>query len=951
MTRTFLGWDLPLVKTAAGYLSEHFASQGGGVDLTQVIVVVPGRRMGRLLIEEMARSRGTVIGEVWTIDQVLDRVLANRGATPASSWIRRLAWAGSASALTDEQRDRLWPASVQDSVMQRLAMADAIDSAARRLGGDGYEFADAERAVQQAQLPDAGRWNALSSLCDVFRENLRKLGLTDEVRERIEAAKRGGSDPLERLRVVLVGLVELPGLLRSVLGWDRIDATALIAAPEAHRTLFDALGAVDPEAWRDERVLIDDAMIRVVEGPREEAEAAILAAGSGSEDPASVVIATPDDEVRVWMERLAPWLAEPEDGREPLRVRAVEGSPATESAPGRLLRLVFEFLADPEFVPFAALLRHRMLEGAVLRHAAERGGGIVGPESEILPIIDQYATRYVHGVVDGKWLGDTRQGSVATMHGVLATVYLGVVWVLGDLWSGDRPCAARAISKWAGPIVSMVRRVFDDSADERDVRACAAIERAARMLRSGSVFANAEPEVSPDAAIRLVLGEIGRERIPEEKDPGAIEMVGWLDAVHDPAGTLILTGMNEGFVPRVSSSDAMIPEGLKRSLGLWTRDGILARDACLLKQAISCRKSVVIIAGRRGGDGTRLWPSRLLMVDDDRRVVGRLRLFLSRSEEVGGPPGEERPALAGSRAVHPAFELMPVIEHEEVNSVRVTAFKQYMQSPYAFYLSQVLGLGEVQDEAVEMEASVFGSYIHRVLERFAVGPARNSGDPEAVQSEIERCAEAVAAMDAGASPPTAVAVQMQQALYRLRGFAAWQAARAAEGWEILATEWQPKQRVTLDVEGQVVALRGRIDRIDFHPGKRELALLDYKTGEDEGAKIRSMYKADRAEKAWRDLQLPLYRHMAAELITEKKPAKVTLGYITIPKDGGTQLVEGEWSDADLDRGIDMASDLARQMIQGLWRVRGAEPPDQGAGGALCGVSVILSAATQPGGTP
>ncbi len=944
LERIFLGWEKPLVETAAGYLSRRFAS-----DLTGAWVVVPGGRFGRQLLARMAREHGSVLGDVLTIDGFLGARLVDPGSPVAGSWVRRLAWARAAKELDGSDREALWPRRVQESELQLLAMAETVDSVSRRLAGDGMTFAGVGAAVDRDRLPDVTRWGAMERLQCAYRGVLDELGLVDEAMQRVAATDAGRGDGKP---IVLVGLVEIPGLLRRVLSWEGTRATALIAAPEACEQLFDAHGAVNPAAWQDRAVEIDESMLRVVEGPQEQATTALLAAGwpgwwgdgAGAMDASSVVIAVPDEEVRRGIERTAPSLEAPVDGREPVRVRSGAGTPVTRSGVGRLLRLVADFLADPEFVPYAALLRHRDVERFVRERGMASAAPIVTTETELLAVIDDYGTRYVHGVVDGRWLGE-RSAATAVMHGVLEAVFRGVTEMLGELWAGDRPAESRPISGWGAAIGHMVRRVMPEPVDERDLGAAGVVDRVCRLMRSGAVMGAHEPRVNPGAAIRLLLAEMGRESVPDVVDAGAIELLGWLEAVHDPAPTLILTGMNEGSAPRESAADAMVPEGLRRSLGLSTREVLLARDKCLLTQAIKGHTRVLIVAGRRSGDGSRLWPSRLLMASDDATVVRRLGMFLEK-----GKPGDRAalkvtPKLAGSRAVHPAFELMPVIETREITQIGVTSFKRYMQSPYGFYLDRVLRLREVEDEALEMEASVFGSLVHKVLDRFAKGPGRNSADAALVEAEVQRCLDEVAAEDAGDAPPTAVAVQILQAAHRLRGFARWQAARAGEGWEILHTEWTPSRKIMLDVEERGIELKGRIDRIDLHRGSGELALLDYKTGEGEKERIRSMYSEKRGELPWNDLQLPLYRVLAKDVIEQTRARSVRLGFITLPKDGETELALGDWGPEALDLGVETARRLAKQMIEGVWRLRGADPPSDGPGGALCGVSVIVPRTT------
>ncbi len=930
--RHFLGWSEPLIESACAWIAGRFGSHGGGVDLTGVHIIVPGGRFGRRLLDRLARRSAAVIGEVSTIDAFLERVLPVGNAAP--DWVRRVCWMLAEGRLSDEHRRSLWPAEVRGSVTQSLAMVRLIDDLSRRLAGEGVGFADAARAVERQALPDRDRWEALARLESSYRGELAELGVADEWNERSRAA--GSPGCLPRTRVVLVGVLEIPGVLGKLLADDAITSDALIAAPPDRAELFDERGAV-AAAWQDVPLPIPDHVIRLAEIPDQQAEVALLAAAGAGPWPAmhasDVVIAVPDEEVDASIRRLAGALAAPEDGRTPVRVRPAAGTPATRTAPGRLLELVSDLLTEGQFTQLAALMRHTDAERVIREGALGAAPQLISSQTDLIRILDEYTARFVHGAIDGRWLGaaTARNGP---MHAILDSVYAGLRDLLGELWEGDRPAGERPLAEWAMPIVRLTRRVFDASADEQGTRACEAIEGVARGFSQLAPVGDRQPAVGPGIALRLLLADLSAAAIPTGQEPGAVELLGWLDAASDPAPAIIFTGMNAGSVPRQSDSDALIPERLRESLGLPTRGSTLARDKCLLMQAISCRDRVLILAGRRSRDGTRRWPSPLLAECDDAKAVDRLRAFLE-PESITLP---RRAGLASRQLLGPAFELMPLGQGKAVKSIPVTAFKRFLESPYAFYLQSVLELDEIGAEQPELEPRMFGTFVHAVLQRFAQGPARDSTDAGAIEADVLRCLAEVAASELGPMPPTAVAVQVEQASHRLRGFAAWQAGHAAGGWRIVATEWAPGDPVHLDVDGEPIELRGRIDRIDFNARTGELALLDYKTGEDAGDP-RLAYNS--RSRRWRDLQLPLYRLLAREWIDAKAASGTVLGYITLPKEGQVALVKADWSEEQLAEAVATARHIVGQIRGGRWRERGDHPPEEGAIAALAGVSILL----------
>ncbi|HRJ50107.1 MAG TPA: hypothetical protein PKU91_06220, partial [Phycisphaerales bacterium] len=608
--RHFLGWDRPTTESAAHEIGRRFSVESSSVDLTRSHVIVPGSRFGGQLVSHLVRRHGSVLGQPVTIERFLETALPAAGRL-ASEWMRRCCYLAAVDELTDDQRDRLFPPNIAGSFARRLAIVASIDASATRLGGEGLSFADVLAVVENRGLPDVQRWSVLDRLHRLYLDRLHRLNLSDPAAERLAALARG---PIVPHDIVLACLPEVPGLLRRVINRAQGSVLALVGAPPERGEAFDELGAVLSHAWQDHEVPIDDSIIRVVDGPDDQAEHALLFIGRDDPPrrPVDVVIAAPDDQTQHAIESLSLDLTPPDDGRAPIRVRPASGVPGDRSAPGRLLRLVGDFLSDPEFPAFAALVRHHAVE-ARIKAAITRDTPVDAGESrDFIAILDEYSTTHVHGVVDGRWLG-TGRGHRA----VLDAVYANVVELLGDLWSRDGPASARPASHWSSALVALLWSVFESDPDDATARACGEVERSCRELRAGSLLGGDEPHIAPSMAISLVLEALSRAAIRGPRDEGAVEIVGWLEAVYDPAPVLVLTGMNEGIVPR-ASSDGLLPDSLRAALGLTSRDSVLARDAYLLTQALAWRSPgaagpggpvprALVIAARRSADGSRLW--------------------------------------------------------------------------------------------------------------------------------------------------------------------------------------------------------------------------------------------------------------------------------------------------------------------------------------------------------
>jgi len=111
------------------------------------------------------------------------------------------------------------------------------------------------------------------------------------------------------------------------------------------------------------------------------------------------------------------------------------------------------------------------------------------------------------------------------------------------------------------------------------------------------------------------------------------------------------------------------------------------------------------------------------------------------------------------------------------------------------------------------------------------------------------------------------------------------------------------------VDGEPMALRGRIDRIDVKDATGERIILDYKSSD----KGETPEQTHRKHKKWVDLQLPLYRHLASSLGIS---GPVQLGYVLLPKDvSRVRFCVAKWTDQDLTE----VDEVAHEVVRGIRR--------------------------------
>ncbi|HEX5010234.1 MAG TPA: hypothetical protein VFY71_07520, partial [Planctomycetota bacterium] len=543
--RHFLGWDEPVLPRAARWLVREMG------DLSDVVVALPGARAARRLELHLARElpRGAVpprlVGFGHLPDELLlpDRPVAGR-------LVRTLLWREALQALPTARRALLFrrpPADADAGAW--LALAEEVRSLHGELARDGHDFASVAPVARGLAGDEEGaRWDVLAEARAAYAQRLQDAGLQDPHEGRRAALAAGRLD--RQRRVVLVGVAELNALVRGLLEALGERATILVAAPESLADAFDALGAVLPEAWSARDIALPPDAWLLVDRPDEQAEAvtAWIARHAAERRPEEILVGVPDVEVVPHLQRRLL-----EHG---VRARDARGTLVGRTSPARLLEVLVAHLVAPTFGSFATLLRHPDVPDALRR------AGTALPE-ELLARLDAYQSEHLPDALPDRWPGDAKDAARAAT--VAAHEALGRL--LRELAGPSRPAA-----EWARPLAELLSAVWghleldEQREDERLLAgALAALGDALRELAALPAAAGALPGVE---ALRLLLRAAAGARVPPPAEPGAIELLGWLELPLDDAPALAVTGLNEGGVPEPVRRFALLPDGLRRALQL-----------------------------------------------------------------------------------------------------------------------------------------------------------------------------------------------------------------------------------------------------------------------------------------------------------------------------------------------------------------------------------------------
>lgn len=887
--------QIPIVAASAWLLDR---SVDGALDLSRTLVATPGARAGRVLVTLLAQAgqeRGVVVTPPQTVTAGrLAEALAPMGR-PAGEVHRVLAWQRTLCEAPRELLAQVLPASGEGSA-EPEQWASELARAADELARGGFRCGDLVDAPLPPLEPPE-RWRALGGLQQRYESILREAGLVDAALHALDAPVVAAD--LER--VVLLMCTDLTNSARSLLRRAPCPVHVLRVLEEG----LHADGVVDEAYWRDADIDIDPETVFVTGGPGEQAMLAVRAAV----DLGTSAMGTAD-------ERLAGAVRRGAEAHG-LRVHVASGSPVLTSGPAGLLRDLTLLLRERSFAALARVLRNPVVvSGLRTQH----------PEFGKLP---RGLDEYLEHAAPTRAFGALPEG-----HERAARARKLVLKARRHVLRAIRPLrgSPRSLRAWADglreALVSLLEPA-EEALGEPSMAALGAIAEQLRVLADLPAPLDTQ-DVPAHEAITVLLTQLANASIAPEPASEELDLLGWLELPLDPSPGMVILGMHDNVLPEPPAPSPLVPEGLRRALGLPGQDRTIARDAANLASLLFGARQVRFVLGTSNAAGDPLLPSTLLLRasgDGTTRVLSRGR------DAFETPPATEpRPCCAfrvGVMAAAPTLDRMAV-----------TSFRTYLESPYLFYLRHALKLREIEPAGPipRLEASTFGTLIHEALREFASQEEhRDVVDENSIRQLMHACLWETAERIAGRSRSAIMMAQIDAAERRLASLAPLEAARRRAGWRTIATEWRPPDPTPLSDTG--IVLTGSIDRIDWNEQDGTLALLDYKTSE-RARRPGSTHR--RRDGSWIDLQLPLYEILARPIATEhgiEQPP--SLGYIALTRTDAQHLDSG-WSADDLESAVACAEGVAREVRRGLEAMRElGRPKHESALTRLAGLGLLL----------
>jgi len=453
---------------------------------------------------------------------------------------------------------------------------------------------------------------------------------------------------------------------------------------------------------------------------------------------------------------------------------------------------------------------------------------------------------------------------------------------------------------------------------------------------------------------QALLDCLSAEQLPPEAErPGELPACGWLELPWKLEPHLLLLPFQEGCIPAKIENGSFLNDTLREQLGLSHDKQRYARDAYLLRSVCSWRSNdqhrVDILTAKSNSSGDPLLPSRLLFScspQQEAELPARaLKLFAELSEQQQKTPASS----IGFQLTLPKAANIP-------QQISITAFADYLKCPFRFYLSRILHLCEIDPHKMELDALDFGNLLHYALEKLGDNEElRASDQPEKIAAFLQKTVEDRMSFFYGNDLSAPLLLQQSSAIHRLSDAAEYIAQWRSEGWEFAHSELLiHKEKACADWKfgesnaSKGLALRGKIDWIEYHPEQKIYRVIDFKSSKAKAAHCDGYHwkqlksnspeqeedlpdyyffsapndKGEEKDYLWLNLQLPLYVTAIAKIKKVDITAIEAAHFYLPAEDSPNHYCPLRFNSEHISAALSCADTIASNIAQGeFWEPR------------------------------
>lgn len=400
-------------------------------------------------------------------------------------------------------------------------------------------------------------------------------------------------------------------------------------------------------------------------------------------------------------------------------------------------------------------------------------------------------------------------------------------------------------------------------------------------------------DLQPATLRRLLRRVLGTRSIPFRGEPAqGLQVMGVLETRCLDFRNILMLNVGEGFLPKNSMDNSMIPFTLRVGFGLTTIRHRIAVFAYYFYRLIQRAEHITCIYNENSSGNVRHEMSRFLrqLQAETDLPIRYLRLEASQDSVLTAldrvPKNPEILSL-----LHQRYNLRV---NPEASPLSPSAINRYLDCTMKFYLSSVCGMRMEQDPEEGIDARLMGNIFHNAAERIYKEIISHARSKTVTREQISaytrnkgerarKILEKQFETDAGITEFRGENILIKEVLERyLMNLLRWDERHAPLTIEAMESDVALPMDVGVGEETVTILTGGRVDRMDIvtgNDGNRVFRILDYKTGAHENivSKIDNIFQPGSTHAGYY-LQTFLYALAARHMGKAALPIKPVLFY-------------------------------------------------------------------------